>query len=103
VGWPSTVRGPIGARQSTPEREKGRGRRSRMRKVFRISYEKAYEVREGLYYAVPHYTYGVDDVIYRECGHHDIVVDKGGKVWLYDLAEVPKFPEEDWVVLTTSL
>ncbi len=72
-----------------------------MRKL-RIYYEKAYEVREGLYYAVPHYTYGVDKVIYKECGHHEIVVDKGGKVWLYDLAEVPNFPEDDWVVFRES-
>ena len=69
-----------------------------MRKVFRISYEKAYEVREGLYYAVPHDTYGLREETYMECCHHEIVVDKGGKVWLYDLAEVPNFPEEDWVV-----
>jgi hypothetical protein len=73
-----------------------------MRKVFRISYEKAYEVREGLYYPVPHDTYGLREETYRDCGHHDIVVDKGGKVWLYDLAEVPKFPEEDWVIFRKS-
>lgn len=68
-----------------------------MRKVIRISYEKAYEVREGLYYPVPHDTYGLREETYTECGHHDIL-RKGGKVLLYDLVEVPPFSAEDWVV-----
>ena len=73
-----------------------------MRKAIKIGKEKAYEEREGLYYAVPDDVYGLNESVYRECGHHSIVVDKGGKVWLYDLAEVPNFPEEDWVVFRES-
>jgi hypothetical protein len=73
-----------------------------MRKVVRIQYEKAYELREGLYYAVPDDFYELREGAYKECGHRSIVVAMGSKVWLYDLAEVPSFPEDDWVVFRES-
>jgi hypothetical protein len=49
VGWPSTVRCPIGARQPTPEREKA-GRRKEMEKGTRLS---VLDVAEWVAYSYP--------------------------------------------------